>query len=66
MYIFLILRFSSQDINSLIRGKKVDQESFWNQIVTPRIGTDREVTKDSHPYRWAARSLALLLSESMN
>ncbi len=41
-----------KSVNSLInKGEKVDQESFWNRIVTPRkwIGSDREVTKDSHP-----------------
>ncbi len=33
-------------------GKNVDQVSFWNRIVTPRIGigSDREVPEDSHPY----------------
>ncbi len=32
-------------------GGGVDQEPFWNRIVTPRIGigSDREVTNDSHP-----------------
>ncbi len=42
-----------KSVNELINkgGGGVDQESFWNRIMTPRIGigSDREVTKDSHP-----------------
>ncbi len=45
-----ILRLSSRWTNSLIRKKKVDQESESDRIVTRNgIGSDREVTKDSHP-----------------
>ncbi len=45
---FKILKSVNEWIN---KGEKVDQESFWNRIVTPRIGIGsyREVTKDSHP-----------------
>ncbi len=32
---FKILKLVNQLIN---KGGKVDQESFWNRIVTPRIG----------------------------